>query len=1456
MTLPGCCLRALKRVIFCLGVIAMTTLSVGAPLFTCESGGGGAVAQASILYVHVFGEFELDFDGRGNPLHGCTAGSVSASAAARSLGYTGTGQSTYSVAINTDGIVMTGSASGTAVIDAQDGFGFYAGGGGRAGGRLILRIPERVMATVRITDDGNAFNTFRIGITDGADPLPIPADTAGTWTFPICPTNGAAILDISGNTSSQFQLAVTFVRARPEECLQVGLRALEVTQSIQDWSNSVPLIEKKPTFVRAHLQAINPADVGKTATAKLRGFRGGSEMTGSPLSPATEFPFIDPAELAGDAAMQRNETFVRANNSTLNFALPESWRSGTIRMYLEAQDSLIVPMDPPEPGGQSHDGVVTLSFMPVARPTVVFSPIRVIRAGGQLGPYPDQEEIREALLTAWSMFPVDRFILRSGQPLYVDLRSPTALGDQLNNVVGLRRFGTGPLGNALGIGIVSAAEFPSGFDTKGEAQPSLGVAWATTTSRDTLPHEIGHLLGRPHAANDSFPRVTGEMLKQGSCCEFAAATARAFPYFYPLPDLTANYGCVSTTLRPSLGPLDLGEDAKIYGLQRLANTFSAPLSPSNTFELMSYCGAATKWISVETYRELLTAISSRWGVSPAPSPFAIAQALPPQLIIRGFVNVTADTIEWLPFQCFSDVADLVTTPSGEYEVRMLDGANAVLAETSFAALLPDDFEAAGDDYRAPFVAALPFNPSSRRVEIRRGGVLKAAATASPNLPLVELLAPNGGETLEGEEFDVRWEVFDVDGDTLSFTLEYSADNGATWNSLGTDLRGTNLVVDVPGLKGGAAARFRVLASDGFHCTMDESDGSFQVTDRGPEVFIRYPADHARFYARQSVHLHGFALDKEDGELLPDSLEWRSDLDGVLGSGEEVFVKASQLTEGVHRISLTGRDSGGRTSSVTNTVFIHRAAPPQLRVAGRTGNTTTLEVSGTVPSRTLIETSSNLVDWTPSQVFTQANRLEVRNDVALPEQPARFFRARAESLPLPVEGAPQLIVSPPHTTALQGGQTTLSVLAAGEVPLSYQWTLNGTAIAGATNASLFLTNIQSSAAGTYALTISNAAGVIVSSNITVTVIARTFETLHRFGPLPQDGINGWGQLAVGSDGALYGCVRNGGPSNAGAIFRIETTGSNYSVLHHFAGGAGGSTPLGGIIEASDGALYGTTFSGGTNNSGLIFRLNKDGTAFTVLRHFLATGDCRNPQSELLEASDGALYGTAYNGGGFGRGGVFRINKNGSGYAIVSGLNFGGTEAPSQPVGGLIEAPDGFLYGTSELGGATTNGTIFKLSKDGASRVVLKSLGIVAGGAEQPNGTLVLGNDGQLYGTAAFGGANNFGAIFSIATNGTNFAVIKSLGSGEGREPRTGLLKTFDGALIGTTRIGGDGDGGALYQFRVGNEFPYAHLVSLGGAGNGTRPRGPLVDGKNGFCYGTTFGGGTNDQGTIFRYWLGN
>jgi uncharacterized repeat protein (TIGR03803 family) len=209
----------------------------------------------------------------------------------------------------------------------------------------------------------------------------------------------------------------------------------------------------------------------------------------------------------------------------------------------------------------------------------------------------------------------------------------------------------------------------------------------------------------------------------------------------------------------------------------------------------------------------------------------------------------------------------------------------------------------------------------------------------------------------------------------------------------------------------------------------------------------------------------------------------------------------------------------------------------------------------------------------------------------------------------------------------------------------------------------------------------------------------------------------------------------------------------------------------------------------------------------------------------------------------------LNKTGTGYTNFNGFNFGGSEVPHQPLGGLIEGLDGSLYGTTEQGGLSNKGTIFKINKDGTGATVLKSLGLVIGGGEQPNGTLLQAMDGQLYGTAALGGVDGFGAVIRISTNGTNFGIIHSFTGSEGQEPRAGLTESPNGILLGTTRVGGGADSGVV--LRVTTNGNHATLHSFTGfSGDGARSRSRLLY-RDGFYYGMTFGGGTSDQGVIFR-----
>jgi len=364
-------------------------------------------------------------------------------------------------------------------------------------------------------------------------------------------------------------------------------------------------------------------------------------------------------------------------------------------------------------------------------------------------------------------------------------------------------------------------------------------------------------------------------------------------------------------------------------------------------------------------------------------------------------------------------------------------------------------------------------------------------------------------------------------------------------------------------------------------------------------------------------------------------------------------------------------------------------------------------------------------------------------------------------------------------------------------------------------------------------------------------------LHFFGPGNREGVNGWGLVTLASDGFLYGCTLKLGTGDAGSVYRVRTNGTDFATIHFFDRTNNGAESTAGVIEGRDGALYGTTFRGGKEDSGTVFRVMKDGSDFRVLHQFASTNDCRNPQSELFEAKDGWLYGTATGGGRHSRGGIFRIAKDGTGYAIVTGFHTGQPDDPRRPVGGLIQLADGAFYGTTKLGGLKNNGTVFRLEQAG-KLTVLKSLGVAVGGAMQPEGTLLHASDGLLYGTCLLGGTTGGGAVFRLGPDGSRFEIIHHCGAtvDGARQPSAGLTEASDGSLLGTSFAGGAADLGTIFRMgRDGRDYQTLHSFA-GGPEDGVRSRGALTIGGRGIFYGATLNGGSFGFGTVFRLTVPN
>ncbi|MCS7041107.1 MAG: fibronectin type III domain-containing protein, partial [Caldilineales bacterium] len=177
---------------------------------------------------------------------------------------------------------------------------------------------------------------------------------------------------------------------------------------------------------------------------------------------------------------------------------------------------------------------------------------------------------------------------------------------------------------------------------------------------------------------------------------------------------------------------------------------------------------------------------------------------------------------------------------------------------------------------------VPFVPGTAQVDIvgPEGVLTSVQAGVSP--PSVTVLSPNGGEVLSGNEIVVSWNASDPDGDPLTFNVQYSPDNGATWEMVAQNLTGTSATLDATNFVAGSQGRVRVWVSDGINTASDESDGTFVIPNRPPTVRILQPADGTTIFLEQSLNLEADAYDVDMGSLDGAQVQWTSSLDGALG----------------------------------------------------------------------------------------------------------------------------------------------------------------------------------------------------------------------------------------------------------------------------------------------------------------------------------------------------------------------------------------------------------------------------------------------------------------------------------------------------------------------------------------------------------------------------------------------
>jgi uncharacterized repeat protein (TIGR01451 family) len=727
----------------------------------------------------------------------------------------------------------------------------------------------------------------------------------------------------------------------------IVLRALEVIQVVQDWSNSVPLVANKATLVRAHLQLygtnITPILVNGARLYASKVALGGA----SDNWPPDNGRITVMTNNCADPSIRSNITM------SLNFTVRDGFKTGSDIFRFSWTNGIVVNAEPADVAGDpASNGQVQVTYTVVPPLGVRF--IRVALTNGFMTNVvrgvtnivattniPTAGQIDEQKNRLISIYPISQITNlpygyfswnpARGAPtnqegwLLWDLNSARLTSSDTNGVLTNRIwYGVVPQGvRVRGLGYVP-----------GSAAEGCISATPQNYQRNLAGHEIGHALGRPHSVKATFGSDgCGVGWITGHCGECAQPGTPDFP----MVD-TPMFGFM-----PTLGPLS-DDNQVIWGYDTYQNMV---ISPYYYYDLMSYCIAGTggvagfpagslgpwQWNSKFTYTNLYSTIQTRFGAAPPP----LAPQGPPEpgpggsqsyLLVRGQIDGLSGDVTFNP--CYPIPNPLPVT-SGPFTLVVLDTNALPLYTLPFT---PDVLQGEEDeqgDVNTTFDLSVPIIPGAKAIEIYSNNIPVGELVASTYPPYVQVLHPNGGEKYGDSDIPVSWIGSDPDGNPLAYLVQFSPDGGNSWDTLAIDLDSTNMDIPADTLPGTTNGLIRVIASDGFNTYSAQSAGPFTITNHVPSIVILQPSSGALFYGDQTIVLQADAYDLEDGSLDGTNVLWTSSLNGPLGSGATLPLETLNLNEGVHLITATAIANSGLTNSASVQITVLRLAPPQLSI---------------------------------------------------------------------------------------------------------------------------------------------------------------------------------------------------------------------------------------------------------------------------------------------------------------------------------------------------------------------------------------------------------------------------------------------------------------------------------------------------------------------------------------------
>jgi len=344
-------------------------------------------------------------------------------------------------------------------------------------------------------------------------------------------------------------------------------------------------------------------------------------------------------------------------------------------------------------------------------------------------------------------------------------------------------------------------------------------------------------------------------------------------------------------------------------------------------DVMTYC--SNEWVSDFTYEGLMSYFQTHPILAFANE---LQQNQQDRMMVMGTINKTTGEVVLKPLFVVPNAQEVQPRDEqGKYTIVLRNAQSAELARYPFT---PQEMGEDGNDPTqtidrsgATFLLIselVPFIKGTVRVDIEdpSGTVLKTI-TAGATPPTVTIISPNGGEVLSNSTIRVEWTANDSDGDTLSFNVQYSPDNGKTWEMLAQNVQGNSIDLDSSSVISSKQGLFRVWVSDGINTASDVSDAPFTVTNHLPQIKITSPSAEQTIAFSQTLSLEGEAYDPDTGTMDDSRLEWTSNLNGSLGNGAQLSV--ASLITGTHTITLRANDGDGGV--VSDTVKVNVLGSP-------------------------------------------------------------------------------------------------------------------------------------------------------------------------------------------------------------------------------------------------------------------------------------------------------------------------------------------------------------------------------------------------------------------------------------------------------------------------------------------------------------------------------------------------